>query len=507
MLRLQPLPFVRARPAVLQSAVAHQQSNAADGSTPLPDTIYDVAVIGAGPGGYTAAIRAGQYGLKTCLIEKQTRLGGTCLLVGCIPTKALLFNAEIYDHIKAAKDFGIEGVDGASLNWKAVQERKDKIVAKHTKGLEFLMRKNKVTVVNGFGRLTGGAKNGVFTIETLSDGKKSGEAKAKKVILATGSEARMLPGLQAGPKVLTNIEILSLDAIPKSLIIVGAGAVGVEFASIYKSFGTEVTLLEMLPRLVPVEDEDVSKELARVFRKRGITSHVGTKVDKVEQTKSGVSVTFTPPDGKQQKLEAEKILIAIGRAPQTENIGLEKTKIKPDRGFIKTNEWMETAEPGIYAVGDIVAGMPQLAHVGAMQGMVAVARIAGKPAKPVVRERIPGATYCEPQIASVGLTEAQAKERGHKIKVGKFPFTANSKASIVGAHEGFIKVVADEKYGEILGVHIIGPSATELISEAVTAMELEATVEDLMFTIHAHPTLYEGLLDAFSSVQGMAINF
>ena len=470
----------------------------------MPDIIYDVAIIGAGPAGYTAAIRAGQYGLKTALIEKEAKLGGTCLHVGCIPTKALLFNAEVYDHLKDAKEYGIEISGGATLNWPAIQERKNKIVAKHVKGLDFLMRKNKVDTITGFGRLTGGAKDGVLTIDVSGD--KPQQVRARNVILATGSAARMLPGLEPGDRILTNIEIHSLPAIPKSLIVIGAGAVGVEFGSIYRSFGSEITILEMLPRLVPVEDEEVSKELARVFRKRGINTHTGAKVDKVEKTKDGVAVTFTGSDGKSQKLEAEKLLVAVGRRPLTEGIGLEKTKVQVERGFVHTNEWMQTAEPGVYAVGDIVAGFPQLAHAGSMAGMVAVAKIAGKPARPVRRTRIPGCTYTEPQIGSVGLTEAQAKEAGRTVKVGKFPFLANSKATIVNSHEGFIKIVSDAQHGEILGVHIIGPSATELIAEAVVAIELEATVDDLMFTIHAHPTLSEAMLDAAGSVQGMAIN-
>ena len=470
----------------------------------MPETIYDVAIIGSGPAGYTAAIRAGQYGLKTALIEKDHVLGGTCLHVGCIPTKSLLFNAELWDHLKDAKEFGIEGVDARKLNWAAIQERKSKIVAKHAKGLEFLMKKNKVETVRGYGKLTGAAQNGVHTIE-VSDGGKSSQLKSKSVILATGSEARMLPGLAIDDRVLTNIEILSLKEIPRSLVIVGAGAVGVEFASIYRSFDAEATIIEMLPRLVPVEDEEVSKELARVFRKRGINFHTSAKVDKVDKTKTGVAVTITV-DGKQQKIEAEKILIAVGRKPRTENIGLERTRIKPDRGFIKTDSWMQTAEPGVYAVGDIVLGTPQLAHVGAMEALVAVARIAGKPAKPINPEHIPGATYCHPEIGSVGLTEARAREAGYNVKIGKFPFTANSRASIVGQHEGFIKIVSEAEHGEILGVHIIGPQATELIAEAVAAMELEARVEDLMWTIHAHPTLAEAMLDASNSVYGMAIN-
>jgi len=470
----------------------------------LPETTYDIAIIGSGPAGYTAAIRAGQYGLKTALIEKDGFLGGTCLHVGCIPTKALLFNAEIWDHLKDAKEFGIEGVDARKLNWAAIQERKAKIVTKHAKGLEFLMRKNKVETIKGYGKLAEPAKSGVVTVN-VEDGGKTNRIKAKNVILATGSEARMIPGLAAGDRVLTNIEILGLKEIPKSLVVVGAGAVGVEFASIFRSFDTQVTILEMLPRLVPVEDEEVSKELARVYIKRGIEFHTGAKVEKVEKTKTGIAVTFSV-GGKEQKIEAERILIAVGRKPRTENIGLETTKIKPDRGFLKTDSWMQTNEPGVYAIGDIVLGTPQLAHVGAMEGIVAVTKIAGKTGKPINPEHIPNATYCHPEIGSVGLTEEKAREAGYNVKVGKFPFTANSRASIVGAHEGFIKIVSDADYGEILGVHIIGPQATELIAEAVAAIELEATVEDLIWTIHAHPTLAEAMLDAGNSVYGMAIN-
>jgi dihydrolipoamide dehydrogenase len=470
----------------------------------LPENVYDIALIGSGPAGYTAAIRAGQLGLRTALIEKDGFLGGTCLHVGCIPTKALLFNAEIWDHLKDAKEFGIEGVDSRKLNWTAIHERKSKIVTKHAKGLEFLMRKNKVETIKGYGKLTGSAQGGVHTVEVTTGGKPS-QLKAKHVILATGSEARMLPGLEPDSRVLTNIEILDLKELPKSLVIVGAGAVGVEFASIFKSFGTEVTILEMLPRLVPIEDEDISKELSRVYRKRAIAFHTGAKVEKVDKIKTGIAVAFSV-EGKQHKIEAEKILIAVGRKPRTENIGLERTKIKPDRGFIVTDSWMQTAEPGVYAIGDIVLGTPQLAHVGAMEGIVAVTRIAGKEAKPINPEHIPNATYCHPEIGSVGLTEKKAEEAGYNLKIGKFPFTANSRASIVGQHEGFIKIVSDAEYGEILGVHIIGPQATELIAEAVAAMQMEATVEELMWTIHVHPTLAEAMLDASNSVYGIAIN-
>jgi dihydrolipoamide dehydrogenase len=478
----------------------------------LPSSIYDVIIIGSGPGGYTAAIRAGQFGLKTALIEKDDVLGGTCLHVGCIPTKSMLFNAELWDHLKEAKEYGIELTGEPKLNWASVLQRKTKIVTKHTKGLDFLMRKNKVEVIPGWGKLTGPAKDGIHSVSvsTKPDGSDAKILSGKNVIVASGSEARMIPGLEAGSSILTNIEILSLPAVPKSLIVVGAGAVGVEFASIFRSFGTEVTVLEMLPRLVPVEDEEVSKELGRIYRKRGITCHTGAKMDKVEKTKlqtkeDGVSVTFTV-DGKQQKIDAEKILIAVGRKPRTEGIGLEKTKIKPDRGFIKVNQWLQTDEPGVYAIGDIVLGTPQLAHVAMMEGIVAVGKIAGKTVKPINPDRIPNATYCHPEIGSVGLTEAKAREAGYELKIGKFPFTANSRASIVGQHDGFVKIVADAKHGEILGVHIIGPQATELVAEAVTAMELEATVEELMFTIHAHPTLAEAMLDASNSVYGLSIN-
>jgi dihydrolipoamide dehydrogenase len=470
----------------------------------VADTIYDVAIIGSGPAGYTAAIRAGQLGLKAALIEKDPYLGGTCLHVGCIPTKSLLFNAEVYEHVKDGAELGLENISGITLNWGSIQKRKQGIVDKHAKGLQFLMKKNKVSVIEGRGKLTGPAKNGILTVDVEGKSGKSSIA-AKNVILSTGSVARVLPGLKPDDRVLTNIEVLSLDNIPKSLIVIGSGAVGVEFASIYKSFGADVTILEMLPRYVPVEDEEVSKELMRVYRKRGINGFVNAKVEKVEHSKDGVAVTFAV-DSKQQKIEADKVLIAVGRAPNTENVGIEKTGIEAERGFVKTDGYMRTAEPGIYAIGDIAMGYPQLAHAGAMEGIVAVTHIAGKPAKPINKLRIPNATYCHPEIGSVGLTEAKAKELGHEVKVGKFPFTANSRASIVGQHEGFVKIVTDGQHGEILGVHIIGPTATELIAESVVALEMECTAEDLANIIHAHPTLSEAMLDASNAVFGMPIN-
>jgi dihydrolipoamide dehydrogenase len=471
----------------------------------MAETIYDVAIIGSGPGGYTAAIRGAQLGLKVALIESDSVLGGTCLHVGCIPTKALLFNADIWDHVKHAEEYGIDGLGTPALNWQNVLKRKSAIVARHTKGLEFLMKRLKVTILRGFGRLTGSAQDGIQTVELSSSGETS-LVKAKNIIVATGSEAKTIFGLAPDDRILTNIEILSIPQPPKSLIVIGAGAVGVEFASIFRSFGADITIVEFLPRMVPVEDEEISKELTRLFKKRGIDINTGAKVEKIEKTGTGVKVTWTDANGKTQEKEAEKVLVAVGRAPRTEGIGLEKTRIELDRGFIKVNEAQETAEPGVFAIGDIVAGLPQLAHVGAMSGIVAVTKIAGRAFRPVRRDRIPGATYCEPQIGSVGLTEAQAREKGHAVKVGKFPFAGNSKATILGNHDGFVKIVADAQYGEILGVHIIGPQATELIAEAVAVMELEGTVDELMFTIHAHPTLAEAMLDAYGAVEGMAIN-
>ena len=460
---------------------------------------YDLIVIGSGPGGYSAAIRAGQYGLKTALIEKQPRLGGTCLLVGCIPTKSLLQTAGIWERFLHSEVEGIH-CQNPQLDYPKVKERKDGIVTKHSKGVEFLLRRVKVERITGFATLKGGGK-----VEVASD---SGTQtlETKNIIIATGSEARMLPGLEAGESILTNIEILDLTAVPKSMIVIGAGAVGVEFASMFKRFGTDVTVIEMLPRIVPVEDEDISKELERNFRKQKIRVETGARADNIQKTAKGVKLTLTTKDGKQETLEAEKLLVAVGRKPNSEKIGLENTKVELERGFIKTDEYQRTAEPGVYAIGDVVAGTPQLAHVATREGMIAVAHMAGKSAVPVNKNRIPGCTYTEPGIGSVGLTEAQAKAQGRKVKVGRFPFAGNSRATILGQHEGFIKVVADEQYGEILGVHIIGPEAFELIAEAVAAMESESTVEVMMQTIHAHPTLYEAVGEAFNAVYGLSIN-
>ncbi len=461
---------------------------------------YDLIVIGSGPGGYSAAVRAGQYGLKTAIIEKDPKLGGTCLHVGCIPTKALLHTADVWEYFKHSADQGIQ-CENPRLDYPKVLDRKNKIVSKHAKGVEFLMKKNKVDTIRGFGTLQG---NGRVLVR---DGDKTQTLEAKNIIIATGSVARMLPGLESDAKsILTNIEILDLPAVPKTMAIIGAGAVGVEFASIFNRFGTKVTVFEMLPRLVPVEDEEVSKELERVFRKTGIRCETGAKVESIERTANGVRFCAALANGKREEMEAETLLVAVGRKPNTDGIGLETIQCQVDRGFIKVDENQQVGEAGVYAIGDVVAGTPQLAHVASMEGMVAVAHMAGKPVKPINRNRIPGATYTEPGIGSVGLTEAQAKAQGFSVKVGKFPFSANSKASILGSHDGFVKIVSDQRFGEILGVHIIGPQAFELISEAVTAMESEATVESMVHTIHAHPTLYEAMGEAFNNVYGLAIN-
>lgn len=463
---------------------------------------YDVIVIGSGPGGYSAAVRAGQYGLKTAIIEKDPKLGGTCLHVGCIPTKALLHTADVWEHFLHSSEDGIH-CENPRLDFPMVNDRKNKIVAKHAKGVEFLMKKNKVDWIKGYGRLAGPGR-----VEVTADGGTQ-VLETRATVLATGSEARMLPGLQSdAQRILTNIEILNLTHVPKSLAILGAGAVGVEFASCFHRFGSQVSVFEMLPRIVPLEDEEISKELLRAFKKSGIRVETGARADgaSVQKTDQGVRFQVTLADGKTETVEAEALLVAVGRRPNTENIGLEGTRIEIDRGFVKVDPYQRTAEPGVYAIGDIVAGTPLLAHVATAEGMVAIAHIAGKPTTPIRKERIPNCTYTEPGIGSVGLTEAQARAQGYKVRIGKFPFMANSKASILGQHDGFVKIVAEEAYGEVLGVHIIGPEAFELISEGVLAMEAEATVETLMHTIHAHPTLYEAMGEAFNAVYGLAIN-
>jgi dihydrolipoamide dehydrogenase len=462
---------------------------------------YDLAIIGSGPGGYVTAIRASQWGLKTLVIEKDGFLGGTCLHVGCIPTKVLLHHAELYDTLKHADEFGIE-VSDVKINWPAMLARKERIVNKHAKGIEFLFRKNKVEVMQGWGRW---ASPGHVHVENAG---KITDVEAAHILFATGSEARSLPGVEFdGQVIVGNRDILKLSQVPKTLVVVGAGAVGVEFASIFRSFGSEVTILEMLPRVVPLEDEEISTELEKAFRKRGIRIFTQAKVESVKKEAVGATVVFRDKSGQPQNLAAENVLIAVGRAPLTLNVGLEKTRAKLERGFVHVGRYMETAEPQVYAIGDIVAGMPQLAHAASMEGIIAVGKIAGKQVPVLERSRIPNATYCDPQIGSIGLTEKQARDAGYEVKTGKFPFLANSKASILGRHDGFIKVVADDPTGEVLGVHIIGPLATEILAESVAALQLEATIDDMLFTVHAHPTVWEAMGDAFASVRGLTIHY
>lgn len=463
-------------------------------------TKYDVAIIGSGPGGYVAAIRAGQLGLKTVVVEKDPFLGGTCLHVGCIPTKVLLHHADVYDNFKDAAEFGFE-VSGLRINWASILARKDKIVKKHAKGIEFLFRKNKVERAQGWGRYEG---PGHISVE--KDGEKS-IIEASNIVLVSGSEARSLPGVEPDHKtILTNRSILELSEIPKTLIVIGGGAVGVEFASVFNSFGTQVTILEALPRVVPVEDEEISAELSRAFRKKDIQIFTNAMVESVKQDVASVRVTFKDKNGNEQTLQAEKLLLAVGRKPMTENCGLDKSKARVERGAVHVDPFMETDEKGLYAVGDIVFGLPLLAHAAMMEGVVAVTHIAGKPAPEIRKERIPNATYCEPQIGSIGLTEAQAREAGYKVTAAKFPFMGNSKAAILNAHGGFIKVVSEEESGRVLGVHIIGPLATEILAEAATVLHLEGTIDGMMNMMHAHPTVWEGMGDAFASVHGLQIN-
>ena len=462
---------------------------------------FDVTIIGSGPGGYVAAIRAGQLGLKVAMVEKDTRLGGTCTLRGCIPTKAMLMSAHVYEQMQHAADFGVQAT-GIQLAFADVQKRKDKVVLKNTKGIEYLMKKNKVTLFRGTGKLALPGKVEV----TGADGAKQ-TLETKNIIIATGSVVRPIPGFETdGVHVVNSDHILELKEVPKSLIVMGAGAVGVEFASVYSRFGAETTVVELLPRLVPLEDEEVSKELEKSFRKRAIKSQVDTKLEKLEKTKTGVRVTGKTSKGEAVSLEAEMLLVAVGRMPFTAGLGLEGTKIKIDRGFVQVDEYQQTAEKGVYAIGDVVP-TPLLAHLASKEGIVAVEHLAGqKNVRPINLRLVPNCTYCDPEVASVGLTEAKAKEQGYDVKIGKFPMSASGKARILGEEEGFVKIVSEGKYDEILGVHIIGPHATELIAEACVAMQLESTAEELGRTMHAHPTVSETVMEAAEGVHGMAVH-
>jgi dihydrolipoamide dehydrogenase len=462
---------------------------------------FDVTIIGSGPGGYVAAIRAAQLGLKTAIVEKDKRLGGTCTLRGCIPTKALLMSAHVYEQMQHAEAFGVQAAE-IKLAFSDVQKRKDKVVLKNSKGVEFLMKKNKVTLFNGYGRLQLPG-----SVEVTGEGGKKEIIKTKNIIIATGSVVRPIPGFETdGERVVNSDHILELKEVPKSLIVMGAGAVGVEFASVYSRFGCETTIVELMPRLLPLEDEEISKELEKAFRKRGLKSQLDTKLEKLEKTESGIKLTGKTSKGEAVQLEAEMLLVAVGRMPFIEGLGLEGTKIKVERGAIQVDEFLRTGEAGVYAIGDVIP-TPWLAHLASKEGILAVEQIAGQQnVQPINLRLVPSCTYCDPEVASVGLTEAAARKEGYDVKVAKFPFSASGKARILGEEEGFVKVVSETKYDELLGVHITGPHATELIAEACVAMQLESTAEELGRTMHAHPTISEAIMEAAEGIHGLTIH-
>ncbi len=476
---------------------------------------YDVVVIGAGTGGYVAAIRAAQLGLKVAVVEKQKALGGTCLIWGCIPTKALLEHAHALKVAQAAKEWGLVGVDGAAvaIDMPAVHARKDKMISGLTGGIEMLFKKNKIDWIKGAARLAG--KMGVEV--TLHDGAKQALVATKEIVVATGSAARSVPGIEVDrTKIIFSDEAIHLAHVPKSMAIMGSGAVGVEFASIFKSYGSEVTVIELLPRLVPGEDEAVSAELERTFKKRGIKVLTGTKVTSAKAGAKGVDIEMASStssgqagEGKPQKLSVDVLLVATGRGPVTEGLGAEALGLKMDRGYVVVDSLFRTNVPGVSAIGDVITmGGPhyQLAHVSSMEGIVLAERIAGQAVQPINYDHVPRCTYCEPEIGSVGLTEAQARAAGHDVRVGTFPFRALARARMAGETDGFVKIVAEKKYDEVLGVHIIGPRATELVAEAVVALRMEITVEELVKTIHAHPTMSEAVGEAAHAAHGAAIH-
>ena len=465
---------------------------------------YDLAIIGSGPGGYVCAIRAGQNGLKAVVIEKDPRVGGTCTLRGCIPTKAILHSADVFDEAKHGASIGVKA--NPELDMDAVRKFKEDVAGKSSKGIEFLFRKNKVERLHGHGRLAGPGKVSV----TGPDGKEQ-IVEAKHIVLATGSAPRLIPGLTLGPRIMTSDELLENVTVPKRLIVLGAGAVGCEFASAYRRFGSEVTMVEMLPRLLPVEDEDISAEFEKAFRRRGIKSLTGAKLEKVEVAGDIVRATVSSSKGA-EVLEADLFLCAVGRRPVSEDVGLERNPaIKVERGFVMVDpKTLLTGDPSVSAIGDLVAlpgrPHPQLAHLAFVEGEFVADRLAGKKPHAVNYDLVPGATYSEPEVASVGLSEKAAKERGYKVKIGTFPFSANGKARILGAAEGMVKVVAEEKYDEVLGVHIIGPRATELISDACSLLRLETTSEEMLHVMRPHPTLSEAMTEAALAVRGKPLH-
>lgn len=469
---------------------------------------FDLVVLGGGTGGYAAAFRAGQLGLRVALVDDQPKIGGTCLHWGCIPTKAMLESAELYERIRHAGDFGIN-VGEASFDYGVASKRRDQVVQRLAKGLHSLIKKNKVEYVRGRATLQSGKKMKVATID--DEGKPSGERvlDATDVILASGSRVKSLPGLEPdGTRIVTSDEVATGHALPRSVIVVGAGAVGVEFASFFHDAGVEVTLLEYAPALVPLEDAEIAKELERTFSRRGIKVMTNARFDPaaVKADDDGVRLMVGKEGEEQKELRAEQMLVATGRAPNSDNVGLESTRAKLDRGFVQVDGRMRTAEPHLYAIGDVI-GQLMLAHVAAHEGIAAVHAIAGAEVEKVDYLKMPRATYSRPQIASIGRTEEELKRDELPYRVGKFPFQASAKALIHGDHEGFVKVLAHEKTDEILGVHMIGPAVTDLISEASAAMLLEATAWELGAAVHPHPTLSETLGEAALAVDGKAINF
>ncbi|MSO61400.1 MAG: dihydrolipoyl dehydrogenase [Acidobacteria bacterium] len=469
---------------------------------------YDVVVVGAGTGGYVAAIRAAQLGLKVAVVEKQKALGGTCLIWGCIPTKALLEHAHALKVAQSAKEWGLTGIDGAGvgIDMVAVHARKDKMVSGLTGGIEMLFKKNKIDWIKGSARLTG--KQGVEV--TLHDGTKQSLTAGKEIIVATGSSPRSVPGIEVDRKTIVfSDEAIHLPYVPKSIAIMGSGAVGVEFASIFRSYGSDVTVIELLPRLVPGEDEAVSAELERTFKKRGIKVMTGSKVTAAKPGAKGVDIDVQGGDGKSQKLSYDLLLVATGRGPVTEGLGAEALGLKMDRGYVVVDSLFKTNVPGISAIGDVITmGGPhyQLAHVSSMEGILLAERIAGHAVQPINYDHVPRCTYSDPEIGSVGLTEAQAAAQGHDVRIGTFPFRALARARMAGETDGFVKIVAEKKYDEVLGVHLIGPRATELVAEAVIALRMEVTVEELIKTIHAHPTMSEAVGEAAHAAHGAAIH-
>ncbi len=462
--------------------------------------MQDIAIIGAGPGGYVAAIRAAQLGLSVTVIERDSRFGGTCTLRGCIPTKALLRDAHLFQEMKKAVQQGLFKTGELQIDFSKIQARKSDVVSKSSKGVEYLFKKNKIAVLKGNAKVIAPGKVQVH------DGSTVEEVAAKNIIIATGSEARSLPGYDVDEQhIISNIGALEMTEIPQALVIVGAGAVGVEFASIYNAFGTKVTLLEVAPDLMPLEDAEVSKDLRRVLTRKGIEIYTKARLESAKSIDAKVEVLFQTENGEAKKVVADKILMATGRSPNTGAIGLGNIGVALDRGFIKVDPYMQTNVPGIYAIGDVVP-TPLLAHVAFQEGVVAVEKIAGHNPTPINYLQVPNCTYSDPQIASIGLTKAKAVAAGFKIKTGKFPFMAVGKARIADATDGFVKIVADEDHGEILGVHMIGEGVTENIHEAVAAMGLEGTVADLVHSIHAHPTMAEGMHEALESVFGSAIH-